>query len=128
LATDQTFIQSLKDAGASQFVIDNIATIFLITAIVFFVFMIIYFALSYGFWGGRRWAWGLGLAFAVVNIIWMVLSFVALPGVSGLLSLVADMLIPLIILVYLVQPGVKRYFMEVPQQQFQPLPPMPPAP
>ena len=110
LTTDASFIQALKDAGASQWVVDNIGLILMVTAVVSLIFMIVCFLLAFGFWGGRRWAWGLGVVFGIISIIYTVVNFVVFPGVTGIASLIISILIPLIILVYLMQPGVKRFF------------------
>jgi len=124
LTTDPTFIQNLIDQGAPQWVIDNISLILGVTAFVSLVFMIVYFLLAFGFWGGRRWAWGLGVVFAIISIIYTVASYVLFPGVSTILTVALDVLIPAIILIYLMMPGVKAYFMG-PVQPMQPAPPAP---
>jgi len=127
LTTDPSFIQALKDAGAPQWVIDNISLILGVTALASLIFMIVYFLLAFGFWGGRRWAWGLGAVFAVLSIAYSIANFVLFPGVTSVLGLALDILIPLIILIYLMMPGVKMYFKGPAPGMQQPQPPVPPA-
>jgi hypothetical protein len=110
LTTDASFIQALKGAGAPQGVIDNISTILGVTSLVTLVFMMVYFLLAFGFWGGKRWAWGLGVVFVVLTIMYTLVDFVLFPGVTDMVSLILSILVPLIILVYLMMPGVKAYF------------------
>jgi hypothetical protein len=110
LSADASFVQDLIDAGASQWVIDNVSLVFSVTAIVALIFMIVYFLLAFGFLGGRKWAWGLGVVFATVSIVYSAANYVLFPGVTSLASVALNALIPLIILVYLMIPGVKTYF------------------
>jgi hypothetical protein len=56
---------------------------------------------SWGFWTGATWAWSVGMIFALFGAL---LHFITLPG--SLVSLAINV----IVLVYLFQPNVKRYF------------------
>ncbi len=82
----------------------------MVVAIVSLIFMIVYFLLAFGFWGGRKWAWGLGIVFAIISIVWSIASYVLYPDVSSIGGLIIDILIPLIILIYLNVAGVKKFF------------------
>ena len=59
------------------------------------------FIIAYGYWNGRNWAWSIGIAFAVLGIIF---GLIALPG--GIIRILLDLLI----IYYLTRPYVKSFF------------------
>jgi hypothetical protein len=70
------------------------------------VFALVDFILAYGLWEGRGWAWVGSLIFAVIGLVFSALSLFIGPRVGGVVSLVID----LVILYYLMHPGVQGYF------------------
>jgi multisubunit Na+/H+ antiporter MnhG subunit len=59
------------------------------------------FAVAYGYWNGRGWAWTLGM---VITVISLILDLLSLP--EGALGLIINALI----IYYLTRPYVKRWF------------------
>ena len=64
------------------------------------------FVLAFGLWSGMSWAWWGSLAFAVLGIVFYVLSLFLRPSVGEIASLILDLLV----LYYLMQPRVQAYF------------------
>ena len=76
------------------------------TGVAFIIFAVLDFAIAYGLWVGRRWAWGLSLLFSVFGVIFAVFSLFLRPRIGQLFALVID----IVILFYLMQPRVQVYF------------------
>ena len=74
----------------------------------------VYFFVAYGYWSGRGWAWTLGIALAVLGIIFGVLS---LP--IGLL----DVIVNAVIIYLLMRRDVKEYLGRAPPA-YPPTPPL----
>ena len=68
----------------------------------------IYLELAYGLWQTKGWAWILMLVLAIVHIAFNV-GAAFLGGASWALA-IGGSIVPLIILVYLATPGVRRAF------------------
>lgn len=66
------------------------------------------FVLAYGLWSHMTWAWGVSLAVAVLEIVFYVFSLFLRPGFGEIASLIIDLLV----LYYLMHPGVQKYFKE----------------
>lgn len=66
------------------------------------------FVLAYGFWTTRSWAWVAGIALQVLGIVTAVLQYAN--GERYLASMIAGLVLPAVILVYLLQPRVKAAF------------------
>lgn len=64
--------------------------------------------LAYGFWATRSWAWIAGIALQILGIVTAVSQFAS--GERYLASLVIGLVLPVVILVYLLQPGVRAAF------------------
>ncbi len=111
VATDPQVIQSLLNAGVPQSLIDVLPTLMAVLAVVCIVYTVVYFLIAYSFWLGLRWGWGLGMAFAVVEIVLTAVQFAIAPSVGGIFSAFIGVLIPLVILAYLNSPGPRRYFL-----------------
>ncbi len=122
LTGDANFINYLKSQGATQFVIDNISTILTVETAILFAIMVIYYLEYIGFQHGRKWAWGLGLSLGVVGIFFTVLDLFAFPGVSPFWQYVLEILVPLLILVYLLRPNIKHFFLGAPGETETPEP------
>jgi hypothetical protein len=69
------------------------------------VFSLICFVLAYGLWSKRRWAWVSSLAFSILGIAILIFTLFVRPRTGEFVSLVMD----LVILYLLMQPGVQRY-------------------
>jgi uncharacterized membrane protein (DUF2068 family) len=75
-------------------------------AVVLFIVAVIEFALAFGVWSGRSWAWTASLAFAILSVVFFVFSLFLRPGLGELASLIIDLLV----LYYMMQPRVQAYF------------------
>lgn len=64
------------------------------------------FVIGWGLWTGRGWAWALELIFAVIGILFALVSMLGGDVQGALFGLVIDGLI----LYYLTRPGVAKYF------------------
>lgn len=69
------------------------------------VFILICFILAYGIWSKRGWAWVSSLAFSILGIAILIFTLFVRPRTGEFVSLVMD----LVILYLLMQPGVQRY-------------------
>ena len=70
------------------------------------VFALIDFILAYAVWSSRKWAWAASLIFSLLGIIASVFGLFIRPRTGEFVLLVID----LIIVYSLMQPGVQRYF------------------
>jgi hypothetical protein len=70
------------------------------------VFALIDFILAYAVWSSRKWAWATSLIFSLVGIIAAVFGLFIRPRTGEFVLLIID----LIIVYSLMQPGVQRYF------------------
>ena len=64
--------------------------------------------LAYGFWTTRSWAWVAGLALQAIGIVTAVSQFAN--GERYLASMIAGLVLPVVIVIYLLQPRVKAAF------------------
>lgn len=65
---------------------------------------IAYLAFAYGAWTLQPWAWTLGVAIAIIGIVWAVLQLL---GGGGIVSTIINIAISGIVLYYLMQPNIK---------------------
>ena len=70
------------------------------------VFVTIDLVLAYGLWKGKNWAWISALVWSLLGIVSSTLDLFLRPLVGDIVSLVMN----LVILCLLIQPGVQRYF------------------
>lgn len=77
-----------------------------VVVIVLFVLAAVEFVLAFGAWNGMGWAWWGSLVFAVLGIVFFVMSLFLRPGLGEIVSLIADLLV----LYFLMQPRVQAYF------------------
>jgi hypothetical protein len=70
------------------------------------VFALIDFILAYAVWSSRKWAWAASLIFSVLGIVASVFGLFIRPRTGEFVLLIID----LIIMYSLMQPGVQRYF------------------
>lgn len=64
---------------------------------------------AYGAWNLRKWGWGLGILASVISISGVVIGLIGTGGAS-IWTIVTNALIPLVILVYLLMPNVRKAF------------------
>jgi hypothetical protein len=66
---------------------------------------ILYFAIAYGVWKARSWAWMLGVVVSIIGLVFGVL------GLSGGITLgnLVSLALPIVVLYFFWQPDVKRY-------------------
>lgn len=77
-----------------------------VVVIVLFVLAAVEFVLAFAAWNGMGWAWWGSLVFAVLGIVFFVMSLFLRPGLGEIVSLIADLLV----LYCLMQPRVQAYF------------------
>lgn len=82
---------------------------------IFIILAVLYFAVAYGLWTGKGWAWTLSIILFVLDII---LGLAMLPG--GIVTII----IAVLIIWYLTRPHVKEFFGKAPATA----PPPPPPP
>jgi hypothetical protein len=104
------FLQAMRDAGAPQFVIDNLSLIFTLYILLFALYAVIYALLAYSFFAGARWGWGLGVGFSVFIIAFSIVMFILTPSLSGVPGLVIQLIIYVLILYYINTPPVITWF------------------
>jgi hypothetical protein len=68
----------------------------------------LYLAFAIGAWGGRPWAWATGIVVALANIVLPIIWVII--GASTIPSVAVSIVIAAVILYYLNQPNVKRFF------------------
>jgi hypothetical protein len=66
---------------------------------------VLYFAIAYGVWKGRPWAWTVGVVVSIIGLVFAVLGLTGGITVSTIISLA----LPIVVLYYLMQPEVKRW-------------------
>ena len=73
--------------------------------IILAIISILYFAIAYGVWQGRSWAWMLGVVVSIIALVFGVLGLSGGVSVSSLIQLA----LPIVVLYFLWQPDVKRW-------------------
>ncbi len=99
----------------------TIAIIFGVLGAVLLILGILYLATGIGFFGGKGWAWTIGLIVSILSIIVNIVQVAINPG--GIGGAVISIIIPLLILYYLTRPHVKAFFGKGPTMA----PAMPPS-
>ena len=66
---------------------------------------VLYFAIAYGVWKGRGWAWTVGVVVSIIGLVFGVLGLTGGITVSTIISLA----LPIVVLYYFMQPEVKRW-------------------
>ena len=91
-----------------------LATGLLLLGFVAFGLGVLSFALAYGLWAGKGWAWGLSIVGAIIGLIFGVLSLASALVSGGLTAETLADLVPiilyLVILVYLNTRSVRAFF------------------
>ena len=104
-------LDELQEIGnVPEFIADNAGIVFTSLGVVFLVFAVVSFLLSYGFFKGRPWAWTLGIILGVLSIISSLINLILYWDISNLGSSAIGILIAVLLILYLTRPGVKRYF------------------
>ncbi len=99
-------------AGVIPFFGLPISIVYIGLAIILIILGLIAFAIAYGLWTGKGWAWTVALVFSIIGII---IGLLNLPG--GIINIIINA----IIIYYLTRPHVKEFFGKAP-----PMPPPPP--
>jgi len=91
--------------------IEAVPFLFGALGVVFLIVAIILFVLAYGYLKGRGWAWTVTIVLAVISIVLGVVGWV-LSGFNpaGLVSMLINILVPLIIVIYLNTREAKAWF------------------
>ena len=76
------------------------------SGLVLFVFTFVEFILAFGLWKGKGWAWIGSLIFAVIGLVFSAFTLFMRPRLGEVIAVVLN----LVIMYYLMQPGVQSYF------------------
>jgi len=91
--------------GLSSLGVVTISALIIVLGAVILILGILYLAVGVGFFGGKRWAWTLGIIVSVIGIVLGIIQ-VAFGNYGSVLSLI----ISLLIVYYLMRPHVKAFF------------------
>ena len=91
--------------GLSSLGVGTISALIIVLGAVILILGILYLAVGVGFFGGKRWAWTLGIIVSVIGIVLGIIQ-VAFGNYGSVLSLI----ISLLIVYYLMRPHVKAFF------------------
>ncbi len=98
-----------------------VTTVVTLLGVIVLILGILYLAVGIGFFGGKGWAWTLGIIVSVISIVLGIVQL-AFGNYGSILSLI----ISLLILYYLMRPHVKAFFGKGPPMG--PMMPPPPPP
>jgi len=94
-----------------------LATALLLLGFVAFGLGILSFALAYGLWTGKGWAWGLSFVGAIIGLIFGVFSLVSsliggltLENIAAIVAGIVPLILYLLIIVYLNTRNVRAFF------------------
>ncbi len=91
--------------GLTGLGVSLISTIVILLGVIVLILGILYLAVGVGFFGGKGWAWTLGVIVSVIGIILNIVQIAV-----GSFGSVISLLIGLLILYYLMRPHVKSFF------------------
>ena len=95
---------------APQWFIDSGPIVFGVIGVVFLIIALVAFLLAWGFLKGKKWAWIIGIIFAVLSILSSIGQSLLTGTLASIATLGLSILIPVIILVYLLLPNTKAWF------------------
>jgi hypothetical protein len=100
-----------------QWVIDNSVLFFGSLGLVTLAIGVVSLLIAYGFWEAKRWAWMLGVVFAIITIFTAFINPLVYGFENGgwLGSLLLSLIFPWAILYYLNRPNVRQYFGKEPR-------------
>jgi membrane protease YdiL (CAAX protease family) len=94
-----------------------LATALLLLGFVAFGLGVLSFALAYGLWAGKGWAWGLSFVGAIIGLIFGVFSLVSsliggltLGNIAAIVAGIVPLILYLLIIVYLNTRNVRAFF------------------
>jgi len=108
LAASVDIMNAINNAGypgLSSLGVGTISALIIVLGAVILILGILYLAVGVGFFGGKRWAWTLGIIVSVIGIVLGIIQ-VAFGNYGSVLSLI----ISLLIVYYLMRPHVKAFF------------------
>ena len=91
--------------GLSSLGVGTLSALVIALGAVVAILGILYLAVGIGFFGGKRWAWTLGIIVSVIGIVLAIVQL-AFGNYGSILSLI----ISLLIVYYLMRPHVKTFF------------------
>jgi len=91
--------------GLASLGVGTISALIIALGAAILILGILYLAVGIGFFGGKRWAWNLGI---IVSVIGIVLNVIQMIG--GNYGSVLSLIISLLIIYYLMRPHVKVFF------------------
>ena len=86
----------------------TIAVVLGVLGAVLLIIGILYLVTGIGFFGGKGWAWTIGMIVSVLSIIANIVQAIISP--AGVAGAIISIIIPLIIIYYLTRPHVKAFF------------------
>ncbi len=108
LATNAAIASAIATSGypgLASLGVGTISALLLVLGAVVLTLGILYLAVGIGFFGGKGWAWTLGIIVSVIGIVLDIVQ-IAFGGYSSILGLI----IGLLIIYYLMRPHVKAFF------------------
>jgi hypothetical protein len=103
-----TLSNALSNAGYSGLAsigAGTLAVLLLVFGAIALILGILYFGVGVGFFGGKGWAWTLGIIVTVISVVYDIAQ-IAFGGFSSVFGLV----VAILILYYLTRPHVKAFF------------------
>jgi hypothetical protein len=100
-----TIIAILTAIGGIAFLAIGIALLIIGIGFVLIAISIAYFAMAYGLWMGKRWAWTITLILSGIGIILGIASIA-----FGNIGAVFHIIINVVILYYLYRPNVRAFY------------------
>lgn len=108
LATNAAIANAIATSGypgLASLGVGAISALLIVLGAVVLILGILYLAVGIGFFGGKGWAWTLGIIVSVVGIVLDIVQ-IAFGGYSSIVGLI----IGLLIIYYLMRPHVKAFF------------------
>jgi hypothetical protein len=108
LATNAAIANAIATSGypgLASLGVGTLSALLVALGAVILILGILYFAVGIGFFGGKGWAWTLGIIVSVVGIVLDIVQ-IGFGGYSSILGLI----IGILIIYYLMRPHVKAFF------------------
>ena len=98
----------LSVAGVFSITYAGPALVMLILGLIVLVVGIVELGVSMGLWSGERWAWTVTVIVVWIDIVFDVIG--GFVGTQSFTSTMLSMIIPLIVLIYMYQGGIRKLF------------------
>ena len=101
-------LAQISGTPLAGFAVGVVQAIFYVIGVVLLLLGILYLVVGFGYWGGKGWAWALGIILGIIAIIINIVQIGINPLTAA--SNIFGIIIALIILYYLTRPHVKAFF------------------